>query len=95
MNKPKMRKAKLIKITTSGTVIKAPERVKTATGKVMATMTIQAESDKRSPYPLKIVAFDINALELMIYQKGNKITATGRYEWFNGYQLTGAQIVTC
>ncbi|MDM3694804.1 hypothetical protein [Proteus mirabilis] len=93
MNKPEMRKTKSIKITTSGTIIKAPERVKTATGKVMATMTIQAESDKRSPYPLKIVAFDINTLELMTYQKGNKVTATGRYEWFNGYQLTGAQIV--
>ncbi|MTC55048.1 hypothetical protein GKR56_17670 [Providencia alcalifaciens] len=87
MNKLEMRKAKSIRITTSGTVIKAPERVKTATGKV------QAESDKRSPYPLKIVAFDINALELMTCQKGNKVTATGRYEWFNGYQLTGAQIV--
>lgn len=94
MNKPEMRKAKSIRITTSGTVIEAPERVKTATGKVMATMTIQAESDKRSPYPLKIVAFDINALELMTCQKGNKVTATGRYEWFNGYQLTGAQIVS-
>lgn len=56
-----MRKAKSIRITTSGTVIKAPERVKTATGKVMATMTIQAESDKRSPYPLKkIVRININ-----------------------------------
>ncbi|MGX4746104.1 hypothetical protein [Providencia sp. PROV197] len=95
MNKPEMRKAKSIRITTSGTVIKAPERVKTATGKVMATMTIQAESDKRSPYPLKIVAFDINALELMTCQKGNKVKATGRYEWFNGYQLTGAHIVSC
>lgn len=51
MNKPAMRKAKLIRITTSGTVTKAPERVRTAIGKVMATMTIQAESDKRSPYP--------------------------------------------
>lgn len=91
----KLKKAKLIKITTSGTVIKTPERIKTATGKVMATMTIQAESDKRSPYPLKIVAFDINALELMTCQKGNKVTATDRYEWFNGYQLTGVQIVTC
>ncbi|HEM8210020.1 TPA: hypothetical protein U2M19_000829 [Providencia rettgeri] len=79
---------------TSGTVIQAPDRVKTATGKVMITMTIQAESDKRSPYPLKIVAFDINALELMTCQKGNKVTTTGRYELFNGYQLTGAQIVT-
>ncbi|MEQ5167391.1 MULTISPECIES: hypothetical protein [Proteus] len=95
INKPKIKKAKLIKITTSGTVIKTPERIKTATGKVMATMTIQAESDKRSPYPLKIVAFDINALELMTCQKGNKVTATDRYEWFNGYQLTGVQIVTC
>lgn len=37
-----MRKAKTIMITTSGTVIKVPERVKRATGKVMATMTIQA-----------------------------------------------------
>ena len=87
-----MRKAKPIKITMSGTVVKAPERVKTATGKVMATMTIQAESDKRSPYPLKIVAFDINALELMTCQKGNQVTATGRYEWLNGYQLTGAKL---
>lgn len=60
----------------------------------MATMTIQAESDKRSPYPLNLVAFHINALELMTYQKENKATVTGRYEWFNGYQLTGAQIVT-
>ncbi|WP_257468512.1 MULTISPECIES: hypothetical protein [Providencia] len=48
MNKPEMRKVKSIRIATSGTVIKVPERVKTATGKVMATMTIQAESDKRS-----------------------------------------------
>ena len=42
---------KLIRITTSETIIKAPERVKTATDKVMAMMIIQAESDKRSPYP--------------------------------------------
>lgn len=87
------RKAKPITATVTGSVTKQPQRLKTATGKVMATMTIQAESDKRSPYPLKIVAFDINALEIMTYQKGNKVTATGRYEWFNGYQLTGAQIV--
>ena len=82
------RKAKLIIVITSGTVIKAPEIVKTATGKVMAMMTIHAESDKRSSYPLKIVAFDINALEMMTCQKGDKVAATGRYEWFNGYQLT-------
>ncbi|WP_241016836.1 MULTISPECIES: hypothetical protein [Providencia] len=61
----------------------------------MATMIIQAESDKHSPNPLKIVAFDINAQELMTYQKGSKVTVIGRYEWFNGYHLTGTQIVTC
>lgn len=89
------RKTKPITATVTGTVTKPPQRVKTATGKVMATMTIQAESERRSPYPLKLVAFDMNALELMTCQKGSRIVATGRREWFNGYQLTGAQIVTC
>ncbi|HCR4027772.1 TPA: hypothetical protein OOF70_001220 [Morganella morganii] len=89
------RKTKPVTATVTGTVTKPPQRVKTATGKVMATMTIQAESERRSPYPLKLVAFDINALELMACQKGSRIVATGRHEWFNGYQLTGAQIVTC
>ena len=58
-------------------------------------MTIQAESERRSPYPLKLVAFDMNALELMACQRGSRVIATGRYEWFNGYQLTGARIETC
>ncbi len=92
MNELEMRKEKPIRITTSGTVIKAPERIKTATGKVMATMTIQAESERRSPYPLKLVAFDMNALELMTCQKGSRVIATCRHEWFNGYQLTGGTI---
>ncbi|WP_235845266.1 hypothetical protein [Morganella psychrotolerans] len=61
----------------------------------MATLTIQAESERRSPYPLKLVAFDMNALELMTCQKGSQVIAIGRHEWFNGYQLTAAQIVTC
>ncbi|WP_265495162.1 hypothetical protein [Providencia heimbachae] len=94
MNKPEDKKVNSVIATVTGIVTKSPQRVKTATGEVMVTMTIQAESGKRSPYPLKIVAFDVNALELMTCQKGNKVTATGRYEWFNGYQLTGAQIVT-
>lgn len=63
------RKAKPITATVTGTVTKPPQRVKTATGKIMATLTIQAESERRSPYPLKLVAFDINALELMACQK--------------------------
>ncbi|MCT1588320.1 hypothetical protein M3E74_12740 [Morganella morganii] len=89
------RKTKPVTATVTGTVTKPPQRVKTATGKVMATLTIQAESERRSPYPLKLVAFDMNALELMTCQKGSRVIATGRHEWFNGYQLTGAQIVTC
>ena len=58
----------------------------------MATLTIQAESERRSSYPLKLVAFDMNAPELMACQKGSQVIATGRHEWFNGYQLTGATI---
>ncbi|MBW5406032.1 hypothetical protein FNH25_04045 [Morganella morganii] len=86
------RKAKSVIATVTGTVTKPPQRVKTATGKVMAIMTVQAESERRSPYPLKLVAFDMNALELMTCQKGSQIIATGWHEWFNGYQLTGVTI---
>lgn len=65
-----------------GVVIKAPIQGKIARGKTMATMTIhQAESDKHSPYPLKIALFDINVPELMTCQKGNKVTVTGRCEY--------------
>lgn len=88
------RKTKPITATVTGTITKPPQRVKTATGKVMATMTIQAESERRSPYPLTLVAFDMNALELMTCQKGSRVIATGRHEWFNGYQLTGVCITS-
>lgn len=77
----------------SGVVIKAPERGKTVKGKVYATMTIEADSECRSAYPLRLVAFDIDAIELMMCKHGDKVTAKGSYGWFNGYQLTGAQIV--
>lgn len=87
------RKAKSVIATVTGTVTKPPQRVKTASGKVMATLTIQAESERRSPYPLKLVAFDDEALLLMTCQKGSRITATGWSRWYNGYQLAGAQII--
>lgn len=51
------RKEKNTIATVIGIITKPPQRIKTATGKVMATMTIQAESDKRTSYPLKIVAY--------------------------------------
>ncbi|EMH1415416.1 hypothetical protein RGJ02_003244 [Morganella morganii] len=93
MNVMKQKRQQTAKVTVSGFITKPPQRVKTASGKVMATLTIQAESERRSPYPLKLVAFDMNALELMTCQRGSRIIVTGRHEWFNGYQLTGAQIV--
>lgn len=65
----------------SGVVIKAPERGKTVTGKVYATMTIEAESEYRSDYPLRLVAFDIDAIELMMCKHGDKVTAKGSYGW--------------
>lgn len=88
----KQKRQQTAKVTVSGIITKPPQRVKTASGKVMATMTIQAESERRSPYPLKLVAFDMNALELMACQKGSRVIASGRHEWFNGYQLTEVTI---
>lgn len=92
INVMKQKRQQTTKITVSGTVTKPPQRVKTATGKVMATMTIQAESEHRSPYPLKLVAFDDEALPLMTCQKGSRITATGCSRWYNGHQLSGVMI---
>ncbi|WP_350024841.1 hypothetical protein [Providencia rettgeri] len=77
----------------SGVVIKAPERGKTVKGKVYATMTIEAESECRSAYPLRLVAFDVEAIELMMCKHGDKVTAKGSYGWFNGYQLSGARLI--
>lgn len=88
----KPKRQQTVKITVSGIVIKAPQRVRTATGKVMATMDIQAESELRSPYPLTLVAYDDDALTLMTCQKGNRITATGWPRWHNGYQLAEVTI---
>lgn len=92
INVMKQKRQQTAKITVSGTVTKQPQRVRTATGKAMATLTIQAESDLRSPYPLTLVAFDDDALTLMTSQKGSRITATGWSRWYNGYQLTGVTI---
>lgn len=77
----------------SGVVIKAPERGKTVKGKVYATMTIEAVSESRNSYPLRLVAFDIEAIELMMCKRGDKVTAKGSYGWFNGYQLSGVKLI--
>lgn len=92
INVMKQKRQQTAKVTVSGTITKAPQRVRTATGKAMATMVIQAESELRSYYPLTLVAFDDDALTLMTCQKGNRITATGWSRWYNGYQLAGVTI---
>lgn len=74
--------------TISGTITHSPKRVVTKTGRVMAVATIQAESDKRSAYPLKVIAFEVQALALMLYRRGNKITVAGKTSYWNGYQIT-------
>ena len=77
----------------SGVVIKAPERGKTVKGKVYATMIIEAVSESRNSYPLRLVAFDIEAIELMMCKRGDKVTVKGSYGWFNGYQLSGTRLI--
>ncbi|MFJ1227772.1 hypothetical protein [Yersinia proxima] len=54
----------------------------------MAVATILASSDKRSDYPLRVIAFDMLALELMLCQYGKTITVTGLTSFYNGYQVT-------
>lgn len=74
--------------TFTGRITKIPRRVKTQTGKVMAVATIQVETDKRTPYPLRVVGFDVLALELMLCQFGQRITVTGMTGFYGGYQVT-------
>ncbi|WP_240002225.1 MULTISPECIES: hypothetical protein [unclassified Photorhabdus] len=70
----------------------APKRIKCQTGKVMAVATMQVQSDKRSPYPLRVVGFDEVALSVMLLQKGQVITVTGKASYWQGYQLAVTSI---
>ncbi|PJG63855.1 hypothetical protein CV016_04350 [Yersinia kristensenii] len=74
--------------TFTGRITKPPKRIKTQTGKVMAVATIQVETDKRMPYPLRVIGFDLLALELMLCQFGQRITVTGVTGFHDGYQIT-------
>ncbi|MCU6211057.1 hypothetical protein KWH78_08030 [Morganella morganii] len=89
----KQKRQQTAKVTVSGIITKPLQRVKTATGKVMATLTIQAESERRLPYPLTLVAYEDDELILMTCQKGNRITATGWSRWHKGDQLTGGGLL--
>lgn len=51
------------------------------------------ESDKRSPYQMEVIGFDLLALELMIRQRGERLTVTGAAGYHNDYQITAREVV--
>lgn len=79
--------------TITGTITHAPRRIKTQTGRVMAAATVLVESDKRSPYPMQVIGFDLLALELMIHPRGERLTVTGAAGYHNGYQITAREVI--
>ncbi|CDH06954.1 conserved hypothetical protein [Xenorhabdus bovienii str. oregonense] len=78
--------------TVTGKITVAPKRIKCQTGKVMAVATMQVQTDRRSPYLLRVVGFDEVALSVMLLQKGQVITVMGRASYWQGYQLTASSI---
>ncbi|SFO09504.1 hypothetical protein [Xenorhabdus japonica] len=52
--------------TVTGKITVSPKRIKCQTGKVIAVATMQAQSDKRSDYSLRVVGFDEMALSVML-----------------------------
>ncbi|EKN4699507.1 hypothetical protein ABF231_002556 [Yersinia ruckeri] len=78
--------------TFTGRITKTPKRIKTQAGKVIAVTTIQVETDKRTSYPLRVIGFDLLALELILCQFGQKITVNGKSAYWNGYQVTASHI---
>ncbi|UNH31156.1 hypothetical protein [Moellerella wisconsensis] len=84
----KKKKVKLNPIATiTGVVTKCPQRVATTTNKVMVSMMVEVQSDKRSNYPMRVTGFDERALSLMLCRKGQIVTITGRSSYWHGYQL--------
>jgi len=57
----------------------------------MAAVTVLVESERRSPYPMQVIGFDLLALELMIHQREKRLTVTGAAGYHNGYQITARE----
>ncbi|QTL39862.1 hypothetical protein HGO23_19350 [Xenorhabdus budapestensis] len=87
MARRKQKNSQATAATVTGKITVAPKRIKCQTGKVMAVATMQVQSDKRSDYPLCVVGFDEMALSVMLLQKGQVITVTGKASYWRGYQL--------
>ncbi|PHM70033.1 hypothetical protein [Xenorhabdus kozodoii] len=92
MARRKQKNASSIVATVTGKITVAPRCIKCQTGKVMAVATMQAQSEKRSDYPLRVIGFDEMALSVMLLQKGQVITVMGKASYWQGYQLTVSAI---
>jgi len=79
--------------TITGTITQAPKRIPTRTGRVMVAVTVLVASEKRSPYPMQVIGFDVMALALMLHQRGQRLTVTGPTRYHNGYQITVREVV--
>lgn len=59
----------------------------------MASLTLEAESNTRSTYPVQVAAFDTDALALMLHQRGLRMTVTGRAQWHGDKHQGSYQMV--
>lgn len=80
-------------MTITGIVTTKPKRSGDDTDKVVASMMVEVQSNKRSNYPMRIIGFDERALSLMLCRKGQKITITGKSSYWHGYQLVADSIL--
>ncbi|WP_114191712.1 hypothetical protein [Edaphovirga cremea] len=78
--------------TVTGKIIKTPKRVKNDAGRAMVVATIQVETQKRSAYPMRVIGFDLQALELMLCHYGQRLTVSGSTQYSQGYEMTAVQI---
>lgn len=83
----KTKKPKTYIETVTGIITSVPRRVATSTGKPMTIAVMQVQSEKRSSYPLRVIGFDMEALELLTISRNSVITIRGSYTWNSGYQL--------
>ncbi|SUI73920.1 Uncharacterised protein [Serratia quinivorans] len=49
--------------------------------------------DRCCLYSMQVIEFDLLALELMIHQRGKRLTVTGAAGYHNGYQITAREMV--
>ncbi|OTA14931.1 hypothetical protein Xvie_03335 [Xenorhabdus vietnamensis] len=58
----------------------------------MAVVTMQAQSEKSSDYPLRVAGFDEMALSVMLLQIRSGDQVTGKSSYWQGYQLAVSSI---